>query len=52
MRNDSRQHYQEVRFNMNKPIAMALLFEHIEKHSAYSDDMIIYGNAIRTFGRW
>ena len=52
MRNDSSTHYQEVRFNMNKPRVMELLFESIPDKEHYSDEIVVYGTAIRTFGNW
>ncbi len=52
MRNDSRQHYQEVRFNMNKEPAVRLLFASITDTDDFSDEVRRYGEAIRTFGNW
>lgn len=51
MRNDSRSHYREVRFNMIVPRAMEMLLS-IEPQQAYSNDVVVYGGAIRTFGNW
>ena len=51
MRNDSPTHYQEIRFNMIVPKAMELLFT-IEPSRAFSEDVLVYGSAIRTFGNW
>ena len=52
MRNDSPIHYQEVRFNMYKPRTMELLYENILEKSFYSDEVLLYGAAIKTFGNW
>ncbi len=51
MRNDSRQHYQEIRFNMIVPKAMELLLT-IEPAQVFSENVTVYGGAIRTFGNW
>ena len=51
MRNDSTQHYQEVRFNMIIPRAMQLLLT-VEPTQVFSEDVTVYGRAIRTFGNW
>ncbi|MBI5728921.1 MAG: hypothetical protein HY983_01585 [Candidatus Magasanikbacteria bacterium] len=52
MRNDTRTHYREIRFNMIKPRAMALLLEKIPVVSSFNEKVIIHGNAIKKFGRW
>ena len=52
MRNDSYLHYREIRFNMLKPRAMALLFEKIKLEQKYKENIFVYGNAHKTFGRW
>lgn len=52
MRNDSTQHYREVRFNMLIPKAMELLFAKIKLAHKYSNLVLVYGNAARRFGRW
>jgi hypothetical protein len=52
MRNDSSVHYREIRFNMIKPKAMRLLFSKITSMWEYSEEVIVYGEAIRHFGRW
>ncbi len=51
MRNDSRQHYQEIRFNMIVPKAMELLLT-IEPARVFSENVTVYGGAFRTFGNW
>lgn len=51
MRNDSEKHYREIRFNMIKPKVMSLLFM-IPKTGKYSNKVFIYGNAVKSFGRW
>ncbi len=52
MRNDSRGHYREVRFNMIKPKAMELLFLQIPMTKTFSQKVYVYGNANKRFGRW
>lgn len=52
MRNDSQVHYQEVRFNMNKLPATNLLISKITETEHFSDDVLLYGSAIRKFGNW
>ena len=52
MRNDSPAHYQEVRFNMLKPRAMELLYGAIQNHEEFSAEIVVYGEAIKSFGNW
>ena len=52
MRNDNPPHYREIRFNMNKPKAMRLLFSKITLTKEYNDKVILYGEAIKHFGHW
>lgn len=52
MRNDSKIHYREVRFNMIKPKVMKLLFEKIPRAGTYGDRVMLYGSAVKKFGRW
>ena len=54
MRNDSPQHYQEVRFNMRIEPAVQLIFGGIPQVGMLEDtDMVaIHGNAGLRFGRW
>ena len=52
MRNDSRQHYQEIRFNMLKDRAVQLLLAEITDSDDFSSEVRTYGEAIRTFGNW
>ncbi len=52
MRNDSPVHYRQVRFNMIIPRVMSLLFEKIQSRKAYSQRVLVYGNASKRFGRW
>ena len=54
MRNDSPNHYQQVRFNMNIQPAIKLLLERIPqvKMLEGSDIVAIHGKAARRFGRW
>lgn len=54
MRNDSKTHYGEVRFNMNRTPAIELLESAGLKSQPWdgSNDVILYGSAIRIFGKW
>lgn len=52
MRNDTKTHYREIRFNMYKLKAMKLLYSKITLRQNYNDDVIVYGEAIKHFGRW
>lgn len=52
MRNDSQTHYREIRFNMYKLKAMKLLYSKITLKQNYNDEVIVYGEAIKHFGRW
>lgn len=52
MRNDSKIHYREIRFNMMKNRALDLLFNYIAKTGEYNDEVWLYGTAARRFGRW
>lgn len=52
MRNDTKIHYREVRFNMIKPKAMALLLDKIPATERYNEKVIVHGNASKKFGRW
>lgn len=52
MRNDTKTHYREVRFNMIKPKAMALLLDKIPFTQEYSEKVVVHGNASKKFGRW
>ncbi len=52
MRNDSKVHYREIRFNMMKPRVMELLFEHIPMVREYNEFIYVYGNADKRFGHW
>lgn len=52
MRNDSQTHYREIRFNMYKLKAMKLLYSKITLKQNYNNDVIVYGEAIKRFGRW
>ena len=51
MRNDSRVHYREIRFNMLKPRVMQLLLM-LPMNRQFSKKVLVYGNASKTFGRW
>ena len=52
MRNDTKTHYREVRFNMIKPRAMALLLEKIPVTEKYNEKVVVHGNASKKFGHW
>lgn len=52
MRNDSRQHYQEVRFNVNRNKAMEMLYAYIPERNQLLPEVVVYGNAIGKFGNW
>lgn len=56
MRNDSRAHYGEVRFNMLKIPCMEMLEEFedsiFKNRLKFSNEVIAYGKATRTFGKW
>jgi|SRR3990167_719479 len=52
MRNDSRGHYREVRFNMIIPRAMLLLLGKILVAKRYSHLVLVHGIAGKRFGRW
>ncbi len=52
MRNDTAIHYREIRFNMIKRKAMNLLHSKITLKRNYNDEVIMYGEAIKHFGRW
>lgn len=52
MRNDSLIHYREIRFNMYKPKAMKLLFDKIIIKKEFNKKVIVFGEAIKHFGRW
>lgn len=52
MRNDSKIHYREIRFNMLKPRAMALLLDKLPVTARYNEKVVVHGNASKKFGRW
>lgn len=53
MRNDSRQHYREVRFNMNIEPATNLLFERLGPGNFFQQKSVkVYRGAEKRFGRW
>lgn len=52
MRNDSVKHYRQIRFNMLKPRMMNLLFSNLSVTYRFSDDILVYGNANKKFGKW
>ena len=52
MRNDSVRHYGQVRFNMIKDRCFGLLQDEIPGASEWSPEIIVYGYAMRTFGKW
>ena len=52
MRNDSRIHYREIRFNMYKPRVMNILFEGMGKPKQWKKDIFLYKQAQKKFGNW
>ena len=52
MRNDSEQHYGEVRFNMNRAPCLALLDAAGLDNRLWSPKVRLYGRAVKTFGKW
>ena len=54
MRNDSKQHYGEVRFNMNRGQCLELLDENITEQEVWreADEVLCKGSAIKNFGKW
>lgn len=52
MRNDSEQHYGEVRFNMNREPCLELLDAVGFDKQDWSPRVQLYGRAARTFGQW
>jgi len=52
MRNDSQVHYREIRFNMLKQRMMNLLFDKIPTAEQFNPKVMVYGNALKKFGRW
>ena len=52
MRNDSERHYGEVRFNMMKERCLQLLQDRMVESLEWLPEIIVYGHAIRTFGKW
>jgi hypothetical protein len=52
MRNDSDVHYQEVKFWLDKKLIVNLLLEKIKRVCRYRNNVLVYGEAIKRFGRW
>ena len=52
MRNDSKIHYKEIRFNMYKPRVMNILFEGMGKPKQWKKDIFLYEQAKKKFGNW
>ena len=52
MRNDKPPHYGEVRFNMNKTPALALLEGAITEAKTLHPEITAHGHAIKTFWKW
>lgn len=52
MRNDSKIHYRQIRFNMVTPKVMALLLDKIPITNKFNEKVIVHGNAAKKFGRW
>ncbi len=51
-RHNSETHYQEVRFNINKHPCVTLLLSNLPDPKHYSEDVLVYGVAKKTFGNW
>lgn len=52
MRNSGANHYKEVLFVMNKLKVLDLLFKEISMTKKFNDGVLIYGSAVKRFGRW
>lgn len=52
MRNDSEIHYRQVKFWLSKPHILSLLLKNTTSIKEYSDKILVYGKAIKKFGRW
>lgn len=52
IRNSGYNHYKEVLFVMNKLKVVDLLFEKIPMTKKFNEQVLVYGNAYRRFGRW
>jgi len=53
MRNDSDKHYRQIRFNMIVPKAVDLLLLNSKlKKEKFNNKVLVYGKAIKKFGRW
>ncbi|MEW6481441.1 MAG: hypothetical protein AB1397_00275, partial [bacterium] len=52
MRNDSEVHYREIKFWLSKIHIVNLLFEKIVPIKQHSNKILVYGKAIKKFGRW
>ena len=52
MRNDSKKHYRRIRFNMNKPKVMDMLYNFSTQRMEFSPEIIVYDGAIQKFGNW
>ncbi len=51
MRNDSEQHYREVKFWMSKPLTLYLLTNKIKNKKNHKDKIILFGDAIKKFSK-
>ncbi len=52
MRNDSEVHYREVKFWLDSQLVFELLVQSIKEVKEYQHKILVYGNAIKKFGRW
>lgn len=52
MRNDSKQHYREVRFNMLKKPFFYMLVNNIKEVTQFNEYVKVYGQANKKFGKW
>lgn len=52
MRNDSKIHYKEIRFNMYKQRVMEILFKEMGKPTKWRKKIFVYKQARKKFGNW
>jgi len=52
MRNDSEIHYREIKFWLGKKNVVQLLSEKSTSIKKYGEEILIYGEAIKKFGKW
>lgn len=54
MRNDSEKHYRQVKFWFDKKLVTNLLIDFFENEDKrkFGDNIVVYGRAIKKFGKW